>query len=239
MKKFITTLLGVLFLSILISCSSEKTINKGQLRISAIATYQANSNKVAQTSLNTTVVLTSFIVNIKEIEFELAEDDDNNNQGDDDDYYDSEDEIELQGPFLLDILNQNTPIVTVAIPNGVYEEVEFEIDKNTDASSDMYNKSIKITGTIGGVPFVFWHDFEEEFEIDYEDSNQNLIVDNGTYNLVITFDVNQILSQVDLSTAIDGNNDGLIEISPVDPDGNQALAQIIKNLIKNSCELDD
>jgi membrane-bound lytic murein transglycosylase B len=44
---------------------------------------------------------------------------------------------------------------------------------------------------------------------------------------------------VDLSGAVDGDGDGLIEIGPNDTDGNQALANLIANSIEDSCDLDD
>ena len=64
-------------------------------------------------------------------------------------------------------------------------------------------------------------------------------MNNGSYELVFNFNLNQVLSQVDLSNATDGDGDGLIEIGPNDTDGNQSLANAIKNKIKDSCELDD
>ena len=48
-----------------------------------------------------------------------------------------------------------------------------------------------------------------------------------------------ILASIDLTTATDGNNDGLIEISPIDTDGNNGLANIIKNKIKDATDLYD
>jgi hypothetical protein len=136
-------------------------------------------------------------------------------------------------------LNQNAPVTTVTIPNGTYEEVEFKLHKSTNSASSMFNKSIEITGTINGTPFIFWHTIDEDFEIDYEDNNQNLVISNNSYDLVFNFDLNQMLSLVDLSGAVDGDGDGLIEIGPNDTDGNQALANQIANSIEDSCDLDD
>ena len=259
MKK-VKALLGILLLMLFVaSCSSDdSTSNNGnnQLRIKASAVYSPTANRSANgVSLNENVVLSSFKINIREIEFEFAEDyyddndndddddndgyDDDDNSYDDDGFYGDDDEFELAGPFELDLLNQNSVVTTVTIPNGIYEEVEFKLDRNVDSASEMYNKSIEIKGTIGGTPFVFWHNVEEDFEIDYEDDNQNLVVNNGSYELVFNFNLNQVLSQVDLSNATDGDGDGLIEIGPNDTDGNQSLANAIKNKIKDSCELDD
>lgn len=258
--KNVKALLGILFLILIIaSCSNDdSSSNNGsnQLRIKASAVYTPTANRSANgAAINEDVVLTSFKINIREIEFEFAEDyyddndndddddndgyDDDDNSYDDDGFYGDDDEFELAGPFELDLLNQNSVVTTVSIPNGIYEEVEFKLDRNVDSASEMYNKSIEIKGTIGGTPFVFWHNVEEDFEIDYEDDNQNLVVNNGAYELVFNFDLNQVLSQVDISNATDGDGDGVIEIGPNDTDGNQSLANAIKNKIKDSCELDD
>lgn len=241
MKK-LKNLLGIMtLLIVLASCSNDSGSAENTVNIIARATYSPSANRSA---LNGDVVLTSFKINLREIEFEFAEnsnDDDDNSNGDSDDdgFYDSDDEFELYGPFELDLLNQNAPVTTVTIPNGTYEEVEFKLHKSTNSASAMYNKSIEITGTINGTPFIFWHDIDEDFEIDYEDANQNLIVSNNSYDLVFNFDLNQVLSQVDLSSAVDGDGDGVIEIGPNDTDGNQALANLIENSIEDSCDLDD
>lgn len=240
MKK-LKNLLGIItLLIVLTSCSNDSDSNQGRLNILARATYSPNANR---TTLNGDVVLTSFKINLREIEFEFAEgsddDDDNSGDSDDDGFYDSDDEFELYGPFELDLLNQNAPVTTVTVPNGTYEEVEFKLHKSTNSASAMFNKSIEITGTINGTPFVFWHDIDEDFEIDYEDTNQNLVISNNSYDLVFNFDLNQVLSQIDLSSAVDGDGDGLIEIGPNDTDGNQALANLIEDSIEDSCDLDD
>lgn len=240
MKK-LKSLLGIITLIIVLaSCSSDGDSSQSSVNIVARATYSPAANR---TTLNGDVVLTTFKINLREIEFEFAEgsDDDNDSDGDTDDdgFYDSDEEFELYGPFELDLLNQNAPVTTVTIPNGTYEEVEFKLHKSTNSASPMFNKSIEITGTINGMPFVFWHDIDEDFEIDFEDTDQNLVISNNSYDLIFNFDLNQVLSQIDLSSAVDGDGDGLIEIGPNDTDGNQALANLLENSIEDSCDLDD
>jgi len=239
----IITLL-VMFLS---SCSTDNSQNSNKLTVSAKATYTNSAGRLSDGTINSSVIeITSFKINIKEIEFKLAEledsdDDDNDNDGDDDNdgYFDFDDEIGLQGPWELDLLNQTNPLTTVSIANGTYEEVEFKLNKSTVTTSQLYNKTIEIRGLIDGVPFIFTHDFEKEFSIDYEDNNQSLIINNNSYDLVLNFDLNQWLSTIDLSTAVDGNGDGTIEISPNDPDGNNNLANQLNEDLEGSCEIDD
>jgi hypothetical protein len=243
MKNLKTFLALFVLLTVMASCSNDSGSSESSMKILARGVYNPNAaNRNANgATLNNNVVLSSFKINLKEIEFEFAEgsDDDDDDSSDDDGFYNGDDEFELNGPFELDLLNQNAVVTTVTIPNGTYEEVEFKLHKSTNANSPMFNKSIEITGTINGTPFVFWHTIDEDFEIDYEDANQNLVVNNNSYDIVFNFDLNQVLSLVDLSSAQDGDGDGTIEIGPNDTDGNQALANQIANSIEDSCDLDD
>lgn len=246
LKTLFSTLLVMLLIA---SCSNDNNTNQNKINVSAKATYTNVAGKATDAnSLPADVVLTSFRINIKEIEFELSEasnndddssDDNGNGDNDNDGYYDSDDEVGLQGPWELDLLNQSAPITSVSIANGTYEEVEFELNKSSVSTSPLFNKTVEIRGTINGMPFVFWHDFEQDFSIDYEDTNQSLVINNNSYDLVFNFDLNQWLAVVDLSTAVDGDADGLIEIGPNDTDGNNALANSLNDDLEESCEIDD
>jgi len=178
--------------------------------------------------------------------YAVEEDDDacsaNDNPSDDgSNSFGDDDEFQLSGPFELNLFNNETlTIVDVEIPIGEYEEVEFEMDRSNDPSSILYQKSIMITGSIDGVPMTFFHTFEEDFEVDYEDAGQNLVIDESNNNeVVFNFDLNAVVSAVNFDSASDGNNDGTIEISPTDSDGNNALANQIKNAIVQYAELID
>ena len=238
--KNVKALIGIIILFIIMtSCSSDST-STNKMRIIAKATY-TNANKVATTG----VVLTSFKINIKEIEFQVADESEgeNNDGNDSDDNHDGmfngDDEAGLVGPWELDLLNQSAPITTVTIANGTYEEVKFKLNKSLVSTSDLFNKTMEIRGTINGTPFVFWHNFESEFEIDYHDAAQNLIVSNGSFDLVINIDLNQVLGNVDLTSALDGNGNGIIEIGPDDTDGNNALAQQLNDDMDDATEMED
>lgn len=210
------------------SCSSDDDVttapDQGRLKIVAKAGYEPTVNRAVNN-----LSLSSFLVNFKEIELELQ-----------DDFYDSDDDIELKGPFEIDLLSgNNIELIDIEIPNGVYEEIEFEFDKSENSSSDLLGKSMQLTGEINGQAFVFWHDFEDDIEIDYEDSGKNLTIDNDTKEIFINFDLNAVLDMVDLSTATDNDGDGLITISPQDVDGNNNLAEALKEAFKVQIELMD
>lgn len=228
-------LLSLCLLSLLsISCSNDESSNNDvNLSIKAKATNTFNQSRNA---INATVTISEFILNIKEIELEF---DDDYNEIDTDGYVDSDDEIELQGPFELDLLSGTSNIISLEVPEANYEEIEFEFDKNTDASSNMFNKTIMIQGTIDSVPFVFWHDFEEEIELDYENEVTDITITAGLTEIIINFNLDAILNQVDITSAVDGDNNGTIEISPEDTDGNNDLANLLKEALKDAAELLD
>jgi len=163
-----------------------------------------------------------------------SNDNNSNSFGDDD-------EFQLAGPFEINLLDsESTTIVNVEIPQGEYEEVKFKMDRSLSPSSVLFQKSIMITGTLNGMPMTFYHTFDEDFEVDFEDAGQNLIIDNTNNNEVtFNFDLNAVVNTVNLDAATDANGDGSIEISPVDPDGNNMLANQIKNAIVQFAELID
>lgn len=229
MKTF-KILVGLFLVVGLVSCSNNDEANTQQknLRINAKSTFSGLSGKSANQSFAAGVLLESFKINIKEIEFETSED-----------IYGDDEEFELKGPFELNLLNTQQTVVEVNVPNGVYEEVKFKMDKNKKSTSSMFNKSIEIKGTINGVPFIFWHNAEQEFEIDYEDIGQSLVINNNSAVISFDFDLNSVIASVNLTNATDNNNDGLIEISPMDTDGNNALANLIILKIEQYTDLLD
>ncbi|MFZ4679797.1 MAG: hypothetical protein ACOYLP_06490 [Flavobacterium sp.] len=245
--KNLKTLIGIAVLLIMMaSCSNDSSSSTSKMRIFGKATYtNAAKTNTTLSPLNSGVVLTSFKINIKEIEFEIAEgngdgeDNDNVSDDNDDEIFDGEDEVGLFGPWELDLLNQTSPVTTVNIANGTYEEVKFKLNKSLESTSDLFNKTVEIRGTINGTPFVYWHNLESEFEIDYEDTAQNLVVSNGSFDLIININMDEVLSNVDLTSAVDGDGDGLIEIGPDDTDGNNALAQQLNDQMDDATDMDD
>lgn len=227
LKKMKFGVVALSLTTVFMACSSDddvKNPDQGYLKIAAKASYTPAASRGADH-----VSLSNFLINFKEIELEIANA-----------HYNSDDEIELKGPFEMDLLASNAvQLVDIEIPNGIYEEIEFEFDKSKNQNSELLGKSMLLKGQINGVDFIFWHDFEDEIEIDYEDANQQLVIDNDTKEVLIDFDVNAVLGMVDLSSATDGDGDGLITISPQDTDGNQGLANALKLAFKAQIKLLD
>ena len=81
--------------------------------------------------VNANVDVTEFRVNLKEFELEVDFDEmemesesemENDESWDDDGFYDYEDEIELEGPFELDLMQGQVTFINASIPEGVFEE---------------------------------------------------------------------------------------------------------------------
>lgn len=239
LKNFKAPLLAIVAVGAFTACSTDDDkalnleTNKGRLSVYADASYSPTAGK---TNLDENVIeLSNFLVNIDEIELEYDD------VIDDDNFYNSDDDIELKGPFELNLFS-NSPIeiVVVDLPNGRLEEIEFEFDKNDNSESELFGKSIKMEGSINDVPFVFWHDFEEELELEFDDDGSQGVISNDENSVLINFDLTAVLDPtggVDLSTAVDGNGDGVIEINPNDNDGNRDLANAMKEAIKNQIDL--
>jgi hypothetical protein len=188
---------------------------------------------VSGTELYFTEDFSLFAVEIDDDGCDSSNDDDNDSSDDDNDY-------KIFGPFELQVAGEPTVITNIDIPVAEYEEVEFEMETSSDSSSPLFQKSMLMTGTLNGTPFEFYHIFSEDFEVDYEDAGQNLVITNDNNNEVtFQFDLISVINAVNFDAATDGNGDGIIEISPVDPDGNSVLANQIKNAIKQYVELMD
>ena len=73
--KNLKALLGIFILFIVMaSCSSDSSSNTNKMRIIAKATYSNTANKnAAGLVMNSDVVVTSFKINIKQIEFEVGD----------------------------------------------------------------------------------------------------------------------------------------------------------------------
>ena len=243
----------VLTLALSFSCSTDESgPSVGQLNISAKGSFtNLTTNSSINNSINrvTTenIMIEEFRLNISEFELELdLEDDDfqedQNEQWDDDGYFDYEDEIELMGPFELDLMSGQISFINVSVPVGNYDELEFKFDVSTNPSSDLFGKSVLIKGKIDSTPFIFWHNFNDEVEVDFEDPQFDISVSQINEGIVIDFDLGLILNSangIDLSSAQDENLDGTIEISPEDADGNNELAESIRHKIKEYINLLD
>ncbi|MGV6845510.1 MAG: DUF4382 domain-containing protein [Lutibacter sp.] len=240
MNYFKTTLfIAIISSMIFVSCSKSNDLPvSGTVNLKAKATMNSTAPKALKIGQKSTaqINIESFNINIKKIEFDVKDNDTINE--------DLVSDMELNGPFELNLTPDGTSasIAVADLPTDTYDKIKFELDKSTDPNSNMYGKSIEITGTIDGTPFVFWSDSEEEVKIDYANASIDIVVDGTTTSKVINFDLSSIFglaSSIDFSMVTDGNQNGVIEINPNNDDGNAELADLIKNLIEEGTDVED
>jgi Domain of unknown function (DUF4382) len=240
MKKIAILGLLALFLN---SCSkNESTVaTEGNVTLKASAVSAIGSSSFTGKGAASTVVLTDFNVNIGKIKLEIDEQSEMHNTKDS-----IHEDVKLNGPFLIDLLNPNQPlsqvITNLNIPNGQYEEIKFKFEKSLVAG-DMSGKTFLIKGTINGTPLLIWSDKELQLKLDFEDAAKDFVVNSNNIALNIKIQLDAIMAKItalsNQNLLIDGNGDGVIEISTTPVDGNQSIGNIFKNLIEKQCHLDD
>lgn len=164
-----------------------------------------------------TLVLTRAAVVLREVELE-GSGDCYGDSGDDDCY-----EFEA-GPYLLELPMDGSveTVVTVGVPAGTYDELEFEIHKPDDDDSEdleflqahpeFKGVSIRVEGTFDGESFVFLQDLNAEQEVDLVPP---MVVAEGSdpLNLTLVLDVTTwfVDSSGDLIDPRDANKGGPME----------------------------
>lgn len=180
------------------------------------------------------ITISEFIINIKEVEFDF----DNKDDDTADTVYK---DIKLKGPFELDLVKDDgtgiaTTIGVAELPNAVYKEVEFKLHKGDVKGSFMEGKSIYIAGKIGAKHFVFWHDTDEEFEINLNQTN-GMAIQGEAVKAAINFNIGYLFSEmsnIDFSAARDTDGNDIIEINPKgEGDDNKELAKALKEALED------
>jgi hypothetical protein len=276
MKRIATLLSIVGIMTFLmISCQKEsdssnavliiKTSASTTLKTAAVGTSTASKSAAGDFS---EIVLETFFINIKDIELEFDESyngsnvnhdsyddddddfdddfDDDKGVSDDDDDDDIYDDLEFEGPYLVDIMSPEVlngmVLDSYSIPNATYDEIEFELSPYHRTDNDeMLGRSIYITGTINEIPFKLWTNKVKEIEIEFDD-DRSINLTNENIRLYIEVSLEKVksnLQAMNLSSAADRDGDGCIEIGNDDQDGNQALSGSLIYTIAGCFNLDD
>ena len=224
-KSISLSVLAFLMLVTLVSCE------KGNSGIILSIKSDIDALGMKKSTSAAAVVITDFALSIREVEFKLDESD-----------FDSS-EVQFRGPYEVNLLLDGDALTQTIgdadVEEGTYDVLRFKLHKSKDWAQEsvLYDRSIFLAGTIDGIPFEFWHDTSENF--DFENSD-GIIVSDSDVNIVVKFNIDMFLSSVhsiDLSEAIDTDEDGLIEINPDDDDGNGDIADQLKENIKMAADL--
>ncbi|WP_200974962.1 hypothetical protein [Echinicola sp. 20G] len=122
-------------------------------------------------------------------------------------------------------------------PNGNYTEVIFKLYQHSEASaeSEMKNKSLLIMGEMEGKPTKVWLSAEKQLRAAAE-STDGYQVDGNT-DMSVVFDMEALFEGVDMTTALDANADGTVEIGPENVDGNGVLYSKVENNLESAVVL--
>lgn len=201
MKIFRGVLFAVLGLAVFASCSSdddEKVVPEGEKSTVQVVLRSTLADEVAPLEANP-LLLEELFINISEIEFEVA----------DEEVYS---DIELEGPFAIDLLSKKAlegwTLSTTTVPNGTYEEIEFEFDVYEGNNEDFKNLSgntIYASGSfnIGDATIPFVIKSEEEMEVELEYENKPLVLDGENTKVFIDLNLNKVVSHLITNAAGD------------------------------------
>jgi hypothetical protein len=261
MKRIATLLnLAGIVVFLLTSCQKISDKSNAQLIIKAtkstsLASAPAGTATAFKSALagSSTIVLDTFLINIRDIKFELDESNTGNNLPDgcsDDCDDDSDDysykDIKAEGPYLLNIMSPEVlngmVLDNYTIPNAIYDEIEFNLAcyKPTD-NKKMTGRSVYLAGTINGKRFQSWTNKVEEVEIEFHDKSAVSLTEEKI-RFYIDISLEKIIANLEvmnLESAVDGNKNGYIEIGYNDPDGNRALSGSLLKAITGCFDLDD
>ena len=138
-------------------------------------------------------------------------DDDSDDGDDDDDEY----EIEFEGQFIVDLLKGTSdPDFGIAdVVPGNYKELEVKISPILDDGNSVY---IKFNYTQEGMdPIIVEISTDKEFEFEIENHAGIQLDGNALNQILVLFDLDQLLSGIDLSNLnLVVDNDGIIRINP-------------------------
>jgi len=123
-----------------------------------------------------------------------------------------------------------TTIGSAVVNHGDYDRMILRLERGSTLpeADPMRNRSLLITGTVNNM-FLNIHTDSEEIV--------TAILGGGPYaitsdqNLVISFNLNRLFQDIDLTSAVDGDGDGTIRIEPSNIDGNRLIYnQMVNNL---------
>lgn len=170
------------------------------------------------------LAISSALLNIGEFEIEgnseVEHEDENEDNDDKEDDEGESDEIEVKGPFAIDISSGEAFIDSVAVFPGTFKKVELEFALNTSSPFD--GNSIVMQGdftpTNGvAVPFTLKSGFKREIEGGLAGDGIT-VPENATVPVVVTFDLAGFFENVDFGNAavvngeivIDGTNNSTL-----------------------------
>lgn len=211
MKIFRNLLFLTLGLAVFASCSSddEKVIPEGekspvQVVLRSIISNDVETYKAEVNPLN----LEALYMNIAEIEFEISDEMEDVLPGGDKVYTD----VELKGPFPINLLSKEVQngltLSTTKVPNGIYDEIEFEFDVYKGEHKGFENllgNTIYASGSfdLGEIVIPFVIKSKEEMEVELEYENEPLVLDGSSSKIFIDINLDKVVLELIKNAAVD------------------------------------
>ncbi|WP_200975697.1 hypothetical protein [Echinicola sp. 20G] len=124
----------------------------------------------------------------------------------------------------------------IMVDQGTYSKISFQFqsDDVLQEGDDMFNKTLQIQGNVNEQLFTIYTDTEEMLAAKAEGGSIKI---EGSQDLYLNFNLNKLLENVDLTLAVDGNNNGTIEIEPTNMDGNRNIYLTIIGNLENALSI--
>lgn len=121
--------------------------------------------------------------------------------------------------------SQGTTLGSAMLQHGEYDRVSLRLNRGLGEDN---GNSIFITGTVNGMILNISTDSQEIFT---RNITGGAYTHNSSGNLYLEFDINALLAGIDLKTAVDGDEDGIIEIDSDNTDDNREIfTRMVTNL---------
>lgn len=236
MKK---TILGFLIAAgiILGSCSENDAPSNAKVQLEMKATTSLSKINASGRAMATGLIFRKILVGVTELEFETLEENhlEEENDAEDGDDHDGEqenEEIEFEGPFVVDLIQgTSTPDFGVAdLLPGLYEEMEIEMGPVLDGGISLF------------IAFELPREGADALKIEYSNSNKiemeietdaGFQVEGGALNqFLILFDLDSLFSGIDFNQAV-VDADGIIRINA---SSNADLAALVEANLNHTLE---
>lgn len=244
MKMLKKLFIVALVLAVFASCNDEEdNLLMDSSRVQVVMKTSTGDAVTLKSAKASPLNLDKLFINISEIEFDISDDMEDVLSGNNTTFSD----IELRGPFPINLLSEEASnglvLLTTNVPNGIYEEIEFEFDiykGDENEFQDLRGSTIYAEGTFAmgdvNTPFVIKSDEELEIELEYEDGG--LVLDGNNSKVFIDLNLNMLVENWIQSASLDFakatiEEDGSILI---DEDTNEELLDKFEDAIEDAFE---
>jgi len=245
-NNFPRMVIAIISLSFMGACNyGDNALPERESRVTLYATAQSPGVDAASTVRIGQFIISNFQVGTQEVdmsfasstEFGIGSNINNANIRSNEDAELSTAASQPQTNVLISSGSHRTAVIGEGnTPNGNYTEITFKLYQNKSASSGSFarDKSLYILGTFSGRPVRLWLTNEENIRATANTPNGYEIASNS--DLLLRFNLEKLMENINLADAKDGNRDGFIDIGPNNVDGNEDLFFYLRSNVSEAVE---